>query len=124
MLRILAALQGQKKTAGVASRRSLIQGTRLLSSALLTAALLAALLASATLLAAALFLALFLFITIALLAAALLSGSRRFDWFIRLTFFFHITFLLFTNRSSRFAKGPFLSLKSCSECILDWKIYR
>src|SRR5881409_3589985 len=59
---------------------------------------------SATLLAAALFLALFLFITIALLAAALLSGSRRFDWFIRLTFFFHITFLLFTNRSSRFAK--------------------
>src|SRR5438552_9005437 len=96
VLRILAALQGQKKTAGVASRRSLIQGTRLLSSALLTAALLAALLASATLLAAALFLALFLFITIALLAAALLSGSRRFDWFIRLTFFFHITFLLFT----------------------------
>jgi len=53
----------------------------------------AALLAAATLLGAGvLFFAVFFFFAITLLAA-LLSWGRRFDRFIRLTFFFHNTFL-------------------------------
>jgi hypothetical protein len=111
----------RRKTAGVASRRSLIQGTitktlavslRSLSSAAFLAA--TALLAGAPLLpttalffalgllaATALFVTITLFIAIALLGAtallaAFLSGSRGFDRFIRIALCFHSIFLYFS----------------------------
>ena len=59
-----------------------------MSAALLTAARLAA----TRLVATALFLTFLLFVAISLLTA-LLSRSRRLDRFIRITFFFHSTFL-------------------------------
>jgi hypothetical protein len=108
------------KTAGVASRRSFIQGTitkrlgcplaKLSSAAFLAAAFLTAtsLLATtalffalALLAATALFVTITLFVAIALLAAtallaAFLSGSRRFDRFVRIALCFHSTFLYFS----------------------------
>jgi hypothetical protein len=112
------------KTAGVASRRSFIQAQSpsasavplrsLSSAAFLAAALLAAtslltttsLLATtalffALLAATTLFVTITLFVAIALLAAtallaAFLSGSRRFDRFVRIVLCFHSVFLYFS----------------------------
>jgi hypothetical protein len=72
-----------------AASRFTIQG---LSCALLLSALATAGLAPTLLAATALFLTFFLFVAITLLAA-LLSRSRRFGRFIRITFLFHSTFL-------------------------------
>ena len=87
----------------------------LLAATLLAATLLAAaLLAAALLAAASLSLTFLLFVPITLLSA-FLPLTRRSNRFIGITLCFHSTFLLiYRSVFPRFAKRPFLALKSFS----------